>query len=95
MLEIQNDMIVTYLWSHMTAVSAREGEISEQALHSILVLGSVVISFTPDTLEVEIGDETRSAVSRTRDDESVEIILLDHAVEVDVATSVSVVHRDF
>lgn len=76
----------------MTAVSAREGEISEQALHPILVLGSVVISFTPNALEVEVGDETRSAVSGTRDDESVKVIFLDHAVEVDVAMSVSVVH---
>jgi hypothetical protein len=81
-------ILSTNLWSHMTAVSTRERELLEEALQSFLVLWGVRVCLAPYTFQIEVGDEARSTVARSRNDESIEIVLLDHAVEVDVSETV-------
>jgi hypothetical protein len=78
-----------HLRRHVAAVSTGEGELLEEALHAFLVLRSVWVSFAPDALEVEVGNEARRTMAGTGDDKGIEVILLDHAVEMDVAVMVS------
>jgi hypothetical protein len=78
----------------VAAVSAREGEQLEEALHAFLVLRGVWVSLAPDALEVEVGDEAWCTMARAGDDKGIEVVLLDHAVEVDVAVVVSLLLND-
>ena len=72
----------------MTSMSARERKLLEEPLKALLVLGRVSIGLAPDTFQVEVGDQSRSTVTRTRNDKGIEVILLDHTVEVDVSAPV-------
>jgi hypothetical protein len=83
-----------HLRCHVAAVSAREGEQLEEALHAFLVLRGVWVSLAPDALEVEVGDEAWCTMARAGDDKGIEVVLLDHAVEVDVAVVVSLLLND-
>ena len=76
--------VLTYLWCHMTSMPARERELLEESLKTLFVLRCVTVGLAPDTFQVEVGDQAWSTVTRTRDDEGIEVVLLDHAVEVNV-----------
>jgi hypothetical protein len=78
-------MLRTHLWSHMTSMSTGERELLEEALQSFLVLWGVWVRLAPYTFQIEVRDKTRSTVARSRDDKSIKVVLLDHAVEVDVS----------
>lgn len=69
-------------------MSAREGELLEEALKAFFVLGRVAIGLAPNTFQIEVRDQTWSSVAWTRDDKSIKIVLLDHAVEVNVPAMV-------
>lgn len=72
----------------MTSMSARERELLEESLKTLLVFGCVTIGLAPDTFQIEVGDQAWGAVTRTRNDEGIEIVLLDHTIEVDVSATV-------
>jgi hypothetical protein len=69
-------------------MSARERELLEESLKTLLVLGCVTVGLTPDTFQVEVGDQAWSTVTRTRNDKGIKVVLLDHTVEVDVSATV-------
>jgi hypothetical protein len=83
-----------HLGCHVAAVSTGEGELLEEALHAFLVLRGVWVGLAPDALEVEVGNETRRSMAGTGDDKGIEVVLFDHAVEVDVAVMVSLLLND-
>src|SRR5262245_55451724 len=64
------------LRSHVAGNSAWERELGEEPLHAFLVLGDVWVDFRIGSLEVGVGDQTRSSVSRTSDVKHVKIVLL-------------------
>jgi hypothetical protein len=81
-------ILSTHLWSHMTSVSTRERELLKEALQSFLVLWGVWVCLAPYTFQVEVGDEARCTMARSGNDKSIEVVLLNHAVEVDVSEMV-------
>ncbi|KAG9954467.1 D-xylulose 5-phosphate/D-fructose 6-phosphate phosphoketolase, partial [Aureobasidium melanogenum] len=72
------------LWSCVTANASRERELLEEALHAIGILRLVGVNLRVDTLEVTVGNDSRSTVSRTRNKESIKVVLLDQTVHVNV-----------
>ena len=69
-------------------MSAREGELLEEPLKTLLVLRCVAVGFTPDTFQIEVGDQAWGTVTRAGDDKGIEVVLFDHAVEMDVSEQV-------
>src|SRR5262245_37682825 len=69
---------------HVTRDTTRKGELLEQPLHAFLVLRDERIHFTVGAFEVGVGDYARGPVPRTRDEQDVEVLLLNNAVEMDV-----------
>src|SRR5215813_7229805 len=47
--------------------ATREGELGEEALHTLLVLGDVWVDFAIGSLEVSVSDEARPPMSRAGD----------------------------
>ena len=72
----------------MASMSARERELLEESLETLLVLGCVTVGLAPNTFQVEVGDQAWSTVTRTRNDKGIQIVLLDHTIEVDVSARV-------
>jgi hypothetical protein len=72
----------------MTSMSSRERKLFEEPLKTLLVLRRVTVSLAPDTFQIEVGDQAWCTVTRARDDKGIQIVLLDHAVEVDVSALV-------
>lgn len=72
----------------MTSMSARERELLEESLKTLLVLRCVAVGLAPDAFQIEVRDQARSTVTRTRDYKGIEVVLLDHTVEVDVSATV-------
>lgn len=72
----------------MTSVSARERELLKESLKTLLVLGCITVGLAPHAFEIEVGDQAGSTVTRTRNDKGIEIVLLDHTIEVDVSAPV-------
>jgi len=64
--------------------AAWEGELFEQLLHSVGVLRHVRINFTIGSFKVGVRDQARPAVARPGDIDNIQVLLLDHAVEMDV-----------
>src|SRR5689334_22755044 len=64
--------------------AAGKRELSEQALHPLLVGGDVRINLAVSALEVGVCDETGPAMARAGDIYHVEVVLLDDPVEMDV-----------
>src|SRR5689334_18129085 len=64
--------------------AAGKRELSEQALHPLLVGGDVRINLAVSALEVGVCDQTRPAMARAGNVDHVEVMLLDDPVEVDV-----------
>jgi len=69
---------------HVAGNAAGERELGEQALHALLVLGHVRIDLAVGALQVGVRHEARPPVARAGDVDHVEIVLLDHPVQVDV-----------
>ena len=61
-----------------------EGKLLEQMLHSLFALLDVWIKLSVSSFQVRIGDHARAAVTRAADVDHVEIMLLDHAIQVHV-----------
>src|SRR5208337_3707479 len=68
----------------MARDTAREGELSEQTLHALFVGRNVWIDLTVGRLEVGVRDKTGTAMPRAGDVDHVEVVLLDHPVQVNV-----------
>src|SRR6201982_937293 len=68
----------------MARDTAREGELSEQTLHALFVGGNVRIDLTVGPLEVVVRDKTGTAMPGAGDVDHVEVVLLDHPVQVNV-----------
>jgi hypothetical protein len=83
-----------HLGCHVAAMTTREGKLLEEALHAFLVLRGVWVGLAPDALEVEVGNEAGRSMAGTGDDKGIEVVLFDHAVEVDVAVVVSLLLND-
>ena len=64
--------------------AAGERELGEQPLHPLLVLGDVRVDLAVGALEVGVGDQAGPAVPRAGDVDHVQVVLLDHPVQVDV-----------
>ena len=64
--------------------SAGKAELLEQPLHSRDVWADVRIKFAVGAFQIGVGDERRAAVPRPDDIDHVQIVALDHPVEVNV-----------
>jgi hypothetical protein len=69
---------------HVAGDPARERELGEETLHPLLVLRDVRVDLAVCPFEVRVGDQAGPAVSGPGDVDHVEVMRLDHAVEVDV-----------
>ena len=69
---------------NVTGNSAGEGELFAQFFHAFIILSDVGINFAVSSFQVRIGDEEIPAVSRTGQQDHIEIIFFDHAVQVNV-----------
>ena len=68
----------------MTGNAARKGKLLEQSLQSVGILGDVRINFAVGSFEIRVSDQPRPAVARPGDVEDVQVVLLDHAIQVDI-----------
>src|SRR3974390_1420829 len=68
----------------MARNTAREGELSKQALHALFIKRNIRIDLAIRPLEVGVRDQTGTAMPGARDVDHVEIALLDHPVQVNV-----------
>src|SRR6516165_9528843 len=68
----------------MTWDAAREGELCEQSLHALLIGRNVRINLAVGSFEVGVRDQARTTMSRAGDVDHVEIVLLDHPVQVNI-----------
>src|SRR6516162_3520978 len=68
----------------MARNAAGEGELSEQALHALFIKRNIRVDLAIGPLEVAVRDQTGTAMPGARDVDHVEIVLLDHSVEVNV-----------
>src|SRR5215471_10891487 len=68
----------------MARNSAREGELSEQALHALFIKRNIRIDLAIGPLKVGVRDQTGTAMPGPRDVDHVEIALLDHPIQVNV-----------
>src|SRR5215469_1904296 len=69
---------------HVARDAAGERELGEQALQPLLVARDVRINFTVSSLKVRIRDQAGPAMSRAGNVDHVEIVLLDHPVQMNV-----------
>jgi hypothetical protein len=72
------------LGSHVARDPAREAELLEQAPHALLVLADARIHLAVGAFEVGVRDGGRPAVPGPDHVDHVEVVLLDHAVQVRV-----------
>ena len=68
----------------VAADAARIGELLEQALHAGGVLRHAGVELAVGAFEPGIGDQRRAAVARAGDEDHVQVVRLDHAVQVQV-----------
>lgn len=61
----------------------------EEALHTLFILGLVRVHFGIDPFEVGIRDDCRGAMTRARDEEGIEVVFLDQAIEVNVGEALT------
>ena len=64
--------------------AAREGELGEQALQPFFIGRNVRINLAVSALEVGVRDQAGPAMPRAGDIDHVEVVLLDHPVQVNV-----------
>ena len=68
----------------MTRDTAGKGKLFEEPFHAGFVLGDVWIEFAVSAFEVGVCDDSGSAVTGTGDEDHVEVMHFDEAVQVDV-----------
>src|SRR5208282_531195 len=66
----------------MAADVAREGELLEELLHPLGILALVGIDLGVRSLKVAGGQDTRSAMTGAGHEDDVQVVALDHAVQV-------------
>jgi hypothetical protein len=64
--------------------SAGERELREETLHAFLVRGDIRIDLAVGSFQIGVRDEARPTVPRPGDVECVEVVLLDHPVQVGI-----------
>src|SRR5262249_39228796 len=72
------------LRGHVARDAARKRELREKAFHALLIERDVRITLTVGPFELSVRAQAGPAVARTRDVDHVEIVLLDHPVQVDI-----------
>ena len=72
------------LWRRVAGDAAREGELLEEDADALLVFRDVGIDLAVRPLEVRVGDHAGTAVPGAADVDHVEVVRLDHAVQVHV-----------
>src|SRR5215469_6934423 len=73
----------------VTADAAGEGELLEETLHSCFVLALIRIDLRVRPLEVPLRQHGRGAVPRSRNEDGVQVILIDKPVEMDVGKALA------
>lgn len=64
----------------MTANSAGEGKLLEEFPQPLYIFGFVRVDLAIDALEIGLRDDGRGSVTRTGDEEDIEIVFFDQAV---------------
>src|ERR1700756_4255225 len=64
-------------WGHVAWNAARERELREEALHTLLICGDVRVHLAVRALEVRVCHQPRAAMSGACDIDHVKIVLLD------------------
>jgi hypothetical protein len=64
--------------------AAGKAELLEEALNPLRILRHCVVVLGVRAFEIGVGDEPRSTVARAREIDHVEVVRLDHAVQVRV-----------
>ncbi len=70
--------------SDVTGNAAGERKLFEQSAHPFLVLGDIRVVLAVRAFEINIGDQRRPAMARTRHIQHVQVVLADDAVEMRV-----------
>src|SRR5215467_281280 len=73
----------------VAADAAGEGELLEETLHSRLVLALFGVDLRVRPLEIPLRKHGRCSVPRSREEDGVQVILIDQAVEVDVGEALA------
>ena len=68
----------------MAGNPAGERELGEETLHALLVRGDIRVDLAVGPFEIGVGDQAGPAVPRTGDVEHVQVVFLDHPVQVDI-----------
>lgn len=71
----------------MRANAARKTKLLEEALHAVFVLRHGRVNFAVNAFKVEVGNEAGGTVAWAGDNECIQVVLFDHAVEVYVTVS--------
>jgi len=64
--------------------TARERKLGKQLFHPFLVFGDVGIKFAVRSFKVGIGNQSRTTMSRTGNENHVQIVFLDHTIHMDI-----------
>jgi hypothetical protein len=64
--------------------SSRKRELLEKLSHALFVSGAIGIELAVSSLSVDVGDNARAAVSRTGNVDQVQVMILDHAVKMNI-----------
>src|SRR5467141_1830633 len=68
----------------MTRNAAGKGELLKKPFDASLILGDVRIDLAIGSLQISIGHDSRSAVPRTGDEDHVQVLFLDHAIQMHI-----------
>ena len=68
----------------MAGDAAGKRKLLEQLFQTRFVLADIWINLTPRSFQVNIAHDGRAAVTRTRDVEHVQVVLVDHAVQMNI-----------
>src|SRR5262249_34410088 len=68
----------------MTGNPSRKRELFEQPLHSLRILSDMRIDFAVGPFQIGVGDQSRSAMSRTGEIEGVQVIFDDDSIEMHI-----------
>ncbi len=69
---------------HVTRYAAGERELREQPLHALFIEGNVRVDLAVSPVEIRVRNQSGSAMTGAGDVDHVEVVLLDHAVQMNV-----------
>src|SRR6266851_2355778 len=69
---------------NVTRNAPRKRELLEEMLQPLCILRDMRIHFAVSSFQKGVGDQARTAMSRTRDIDHVEVVLLDQAIQMDI-----------